>query len=191
VPAHKRWGRAAVGAHSRSFNLAPMSTAIRVLTLVLLAVPVLFLVLAFNGAPVLLVPGALVLLIYIWVLLRFRPTHFIVHPDALELRWPLKRRRIRRADIASVRTLDRHALLDVTGFCVRVGAGGLWGGFGWLWTQRRGVVQMYISRTDGFVWIERTAARPLLLTPTQPEAFARALGTGTQPDAATGGRSSR
>jgi hypothetical protein len=34
---------------------------------------------------------------------------------------------------------------------------------------------MYISRTDGFVWIERVSGRPWLITPEQPEAFVRAL----------------
>ena len=29
------------------------------------------------------------------------------------------------------------------------------GGFGWLWTRRHGFVRMYVSRTDGFVWIAR------------------------------------
>jgi hypothetical protein len=58
---------------------------------------------------------------------------------------------------------------------MRIGAGGLWGAFGWLWTQRRGMVQMYISRTDGFVWIERGADRPWLITPEQPQAFLSAL----------------
>jgi hypothetical protein len=61
---------------------------------------------------------------------------------------------------------------------VRVGAGGIWGGFGWLWTKRQGLVQMYISRTEGFVWIERAGARPWLLTPEQPEEFVRALSRG-------------
>jgi hypothetical protein len=51
----------------------------------------------------------------------------------------------------------------------------LWGGFGWLWTQRRGIVQMYISRTDGLVWIERISDRPWLITPDEPENFVRAL----------------
>ena len=56
-------------------------------------------------------------------------------------------------------------------------AGGLGGGFGWLWTQKRGVVRMYISRTDGLVWIERRSERPWLVTPEKPEAFVRALTT--------------
>ena len=63
---------------------------------------------------------------------------------------------------------------------MRVGGGALWGGFGWLWTQRRGIVQMYISRTDGFVWIERVGDRPWLITPAQPAAFVRALSSASK-----------
>ena len=58
---------------------------------------------------------------------------------------------------------------------MRVGAGGLWGGFGWLWTQRYGMMRMYISRTDGFVWIQNVSDWPWLITPETPEAFVRAL----------------
>jgi hypothetical protein len=32
-------------------------------------------------------------------------------------------------------------------------------------------VQMCISRTDQFVWIERKNGRPWLITPEEPEAF--------------------
>jgi hypothetical protein len=42
-------------------------------------------------------------------------------------------------------------------------------------TRRRGIVQMYISRTGRFVWVERASDRPSLITPEQPEAFVRAL----------------
>jgi len=52
---------------------------------------------------------------------------------------------------------------------------GLWGGFGWLWTRKRGVVQIYVSRDDGLVGIERVGGRPWLITPEHPEAFVRAL----------------
>jgi len=61
------------------------------------------------------------------------------------------------------------------GSSLRIGAGGLWGGFGWLWTQRRGIVQMYVSRTDYFIWIERASGRPWIVTIDQPENFIRAL----------------
>jgi hypothetical protein len=79
--------------------------------------------------------------------------------------WPLKRRRIPRDDIAGIRLLRDGELRREVGWAARVGAGGLRGGFGWLWTTRRGIVQMYISRTDRFVWIERKNGRPWLITP--------------------------
>jgi hypothetical protein len=120
-------------------------------------------------------PGVLVLLIYAWIWTRFRPTGFIVHPHALEVVWPLKRRELDRALITNVCLLTRQELRREVGWGIRVGAGGLWGGFGWLWTARRGIVQMYISRIDQFVWIERLSDRPWLVTPDQPEAFVRAL----------------
>jgi hypothetical protein len=145
------------------------------LTLTLLAVPAVFFSIAMVGRHLLAVPALCVVVMYVWVWLRFRPMRFVVYPDRLEVRWPLKRRSISRKDIVEVRLLDKRALPSETGWGVRVGAGGLWGGFGWLWTQRRGIVQMYISRTDGFVWIERVGDRPWLITPAQPVAFVRAM----------------
>ncbi len=121
------------------------------------------------------IPGLLLVAIYAWVWLRFRPTLFVVRPGVLEVIWPLKRRQIRREEIADVRLIDKGELRQQVGWGMRVGAGGLWGGFGWLWTARRGIVQMYISRTDGFVWIERVDERPWLITPEHPEAFIRSL----------------
>jgi hypothetical protein len=128
-----------------------------------------------SGVHALMGPLVLVGLICGWVWLLFRPTAFVIHPDALEIVWPLKRRRIERASILSVRKIDMKELKREVGWGVRVGAGGLWGGFGWLWTQRRGIVQMYISRTDSFVWIERGKERPWLITPERPEDFIGAL----------------
>ena len=99
----------------------------------------------------------------------------MVRPLVLEIVWPLKRRELNRRAFTAVRLVDRDALRREIGWGMRVGAGGLWGGFGWLWTQRRGAVQMYISRTDGFVWIERADGQPWLVTPERPDEFARAL----------------
>ena len=143
----------------RRFRLAPMSPLILWLTLGLLAAPVAVLMSALFWKLMLVIPGLLLGAIYAWVWLRFRPTSFVVHSGALEVIWPLKRRQLRRE----------------VGWAVRVGAGGLWGAFGWLWTQRRGIVQMYVSRTDGFVWIERIRDRPWVITPENSEAFVRAL----------------
>jgi hypothetical protein len=152
-----------------------MSPLIRWLTVLLLAIPVLLVAVSATGAYFLSLPALLLILIYAWVWLRFRPTNFMVYRDALEIIWPLKRHSIPREEITAVRQVDGEELTREIGWGTRVGAGGLWGGFGLLWTRRRGIVQMYISRTDGYVWIERGQKRPWLLTPLQPEEFIRAL----------------
>ena len=89
--------------------------------------------------------------------------------------WPLKRRELPCVEISNVRLVDRQALREEVGWAMRIGAGGLWGAFGLLLTKRRGLVQMYVSRTDHFVWIERSGGRPWLITPDNPENFAREL----------------
>jgi hypothetical protein len=158
-----------------TFRLAPMSPVILVLTIVLWLIPVVFLLPVARGSWVLVPAAAFVLAIYAWIWLRFRPTLFVTTPDALEVVWPLKRASVPRHTITGLRTMTARELRDEVGFGMRVGAGGLWGGFGWLWTTRRGVVQMYVSRTDGFVWIERGRERPWLITPERPQDFIRAL----------------
>jgi hypothetical protein len=158
-----------------SFRLAPMSPLILVLTLVLLALPAIFLAQSATAGGWLTAPALLLVAIYAWVWFWFRPTLFVVHPEALEVIWPLRRRQLRREDISEVRLIDKEELKRKTGSAMRVGAGGLWGGFGWLWTERRGIVQMYVSRTDDLVWIERGDKRPWLITPEYPTAFVRVL----------------
>jgi hypothetical protein len=156
--------------HTR-FELADMSPAILVLTRAMLALPVIFAGLAVvTGAP-LTIPALLMAAVYAWVWLRFRPQAFVVRPDALEVIWPLRRELVSFATMSDIQLIDRHELRRRAGFAIRVGAGGLWGGFGWLWTARRGVVRMYISRLDQFVWIECGGDRPWLITPEKPEVF--------------------
>jgi len=152
-----------------------MSTMIRTITLVLLALPVLFILSAVFGRALLIAPAILLVATYAWVWLRFRPTQFVVHQDVLEVIWPLKQRRISRDSISDVRIVNSRDLKPQVGWGIRVGAGGLWGGFGWLWTQRRGIVQMYISRINDLVWIERTTGRPWLISPERPQEFVQAL----------------
>jgi hypothetical protein len=160
-----------------TYRLAPMSPPILALTVVLLVLPPAFLLLATLWTPVLLGPAVFMLVIYAWIWLRYRPTAFVVHPRTMEVTWPLRRREIPRDDISAVRVIDRQTLRREAGWGMRVGAGGLFGGFGYLWTTNRGLVRMYVSRTDRFVWIERKSGRPWLITPEQPEAFVRALST--------------
>lgn len=152
-----------------------MSPLILVLTAGLLVLPMIFLAMTVFGKWPLAVPTLLLVPLYAWVWLRFRPSRFIVRPTELEVIWPLKRRYIPRRHIRDVRLIAKEELRRQTGVCMRVGAGGLWGGFGWLWTQRRGIVRMYVSRTDGLVWIECAGDWPWLITPEAPEAFVRAL----------------
>ncbi len=160
-----------------TYRLAPMSPEIAVLTVVLLPLPLVFLALAALWTPLLLAPALFILVIYAWIWLLSRPTAFVVHPRTLEVTWPLKRREIPRDDIQAVRVIDRPTLRREVGWGMRVGAGGLFGAFGYLWTTKRGLVQMFVSRTDRFVWIERRSERPWLITPDQPDAFVRALST--------------
>ena len=159
----------------QAFALAPMSAFIRWLTLILLALPAAFIGSALIGPSVLFWPGIVLIALYAWVWVRFRPTRFDVGPDAIDVRWPLKHRRIARASIQSVRRVDGAELRALVGAGMRIGVGGLWGGFGWLWTTHRGIAQMYVSRTDGYVWIERGKERPWLITPDDPDGFVRAL----------------
>lgn len=159
-----------------TFRLAPMSGAIMALTVVML---LLFGVLAAAAVfvwRILAIPAVFLAIIYVWIWLRFRPLRFVVHPHEIEVIWPLKRRHIPRLQLKDVRRLDAAELRNELGWCARVGAGGLWGAFGWLWTQKRGIVQTYISRTNDFVWLERgEAGRPWLITPERPDDFVAAL----------------
>jgi hypothetical protein len=165
----------------KAFRLAPMSPVIAVLTAVLLLLPVVFVLSARFTRPVLLVPGLLLAAMYLWIWLWFRPTRFEWHADRLDVVWPLRREAIARGDIASVRVIDAATLKRDIGWGLRVGAGGLWGGFGWLYTQHRGKVRMYVSRTDRFVWLEPRRGPPWLLTPDDLDAFVAALSLpGTQ-----------
>jgi hypothetical protein len=144
----------------------------------LMLLPVIFILSARFTRPVLLVPGLLLVAIYAWIWLWFRPTRFEVHADRLDIAWPLRRVSIPRADIVSARVIDADAFKREIGWGLRVGAGGLWGGFGWLCTKHRGKVRMYVSRTDRFVWIERRGDIPWLLTPDEMDAFVASLKPG-------------
>jgi hypothetical protein len=169
---------------SGAFKLAPMSWDLAVMTAALLPLPILV-GLSAGSVPHGRVPwpievavhgtGYFLVVLYLWIWLWFRPTRFVVLPHAVEIVWPLRHRWLPRNEITAVRILDRRELKERVGRSLRVGAGGLWGGFGWLSTQKRGRVRMYISRTDRFVWIERGTGQPWLITPEEPEEFVRAM----------------
>ena len=157
---------------TQKFKIAPMDTLMWLLTSVVLALPVLFFSCSVNRGPIGLgfaVIAGFLVAIYALVWFWYRPNRFEVTADALVIRWPLRSRSIPLDDVVSVMVLDRSGYREQLGWAVRIGAGGLWGGFGWLWTSHRGLIDMYISRLSGLVLLERHDGRDLLISPADPE----------------------
>jgi hypothetical protein len=164
------------GGGSERFALAPMSGVIRAVTIAVLAIPAVFVAAGLATPARILFPvGVATAILYVAIWLGGRPTAFEVSADGLRIRFPWRTRAIAAREVASVRAISGAAFREEYGFAVRIGVGGLWGGFGWLWTSQRGLVELYVSRLDGFVLIERRGGTPLLLTPADPEEFVDTL----------------
>jgi len=160
------------------FRLAPMTRDLRVMTAIVLLVPAGLVWAAHHrgmalGPPVLGVAG-FIAAIYAMVWLWWRPTRFEVSAYGLNIVWPLRRRTIVSAHLGRAVAVSRDTFRRDHGRGMRVGAGGLWGGFGLLVTPKE-TLSMYISRTDAFVLVPVTGARTLMLTPERPDAFVTAL----------------
>jgi hypothetical protein len=156
------------------FPLAPMAPAIRWLTRALLALPAGFALAAIAWQTVLWLPAVLLVVMYTSVWIWWRPVRFEVGPDGLTLVFPARRRFVPTAQIAGAECVSAARLRERFGTQLRVGAGGLWGGFGWLWS-RRGWTEFYVSTLDDFVLIERRGRIPLLISPQRPERMAAAV----------------
>jgi len=156
------------------FPLAPMCPLIRWLTVGLLMLP-LGLVVAALREPVLWTLVVMMAFLYAAVWLFWRPWGFEVAAAGLGIRFPSWTRVLPRAAIQGARQMSRQEFRQEFGWALRVGVGGLWGGFGWLWTRKRGFVEFYISRLDGLVVVDRPFGKALLITPSDPEAFVRAV----------------
>jgi hypothetical protein len=149
-----------------------------VLTLVCVAIPV---VLYRAGASV-RVPAhhvlvgvtVLIAALYVVIVLWMRPTAFVIDPDGLEITWPVRTKHIAASHIVRARVMTMRELKAELGFIMRVGAGGLFGGFGYAKTQL-GLLELWVSRTDRIVYIECEGRRSLLITPEDPERFVREL----------------
>jgi hypothetical protein len=154
-----------------------MAGLIRGLTVLLLALPAtLALGGVASGQPLpLLAVAALLALTYLAVWLWWRPTRFEVSEDTFDIVFPARRKSTSRSAVVVARPFTVRSVRSELGFPLRIGVGGLWGGFGWLWTSRRGLVEFYVSRADGMVFIERRGARPLLITPADPQGLLSAL----------------
>jgi len=159
----------------KSFSLAPMTRSILVLTLVLWLLPCAFSAYALlTGQRIAGVIAAGLFALYAIVWLFCRPYRFELSSDLLNIVFPCWQRKIAVEDIAAVRLLQRDGLKKQFGRAMRVGAGGLWGGFGWLWTSKNGFIEFYVSRLDGLVLIERRSGKNILITPEHAEEFVAA-----------------
>lgn len=160
------------------FHLAPMSPGLRFATWILWVLPAGMLYAALSApfpvAPVLLATTAFVVATYASVWFVFRPSRFVIDAHQLRIEWPVRARVIERADVVEARIVSADEFRREYGQGTRIGAGGLWGGFGLLRTGRE-TFSMWISRTDRFVIVKLGGARPLLLTPTLPERFVELL----------------
>ena len=163
----------------KTFRLAPMAGALRIFTWLLMPLPAAFV--AFGvvapppAGPVLVGAGGFVVLIYASIWLYWRPSRFQIDRSLLRVRFPARAKAFPRAGIVGAARIDMPAFRERFGTAMRVGAGGLWGGFGWLWTSKDGWVEFYISRMTDLVLVERRDGRPLLVTPDDPDAFIAAL----------------
>jgi len=150
-----------------------MDVPILVTTLVVLPLPVILAVVGLRApAPAstpLLAAATLSAVLYAGIWLFMRPSAFELDRSTLRLVWPLRSREIDLRG-ARVKIYDNRGLRERIGWGMRIGAGGLWGGFGWLWT-REGLMGLWISRVSPIVLLEPRNERPMLLTPENPEAF--------------------
>lgn len=157
-----------------SFPLAPMGLGIRAFSLVLVLLGVGFLVMSRFDSHVAWLPAALLLALSASVWLFFRPARFKLERGVLVLEYPLRAKRIALGGLEAAERITPAGFKERFRWALRVGVGGLFGGFGWLRTAH-GWVEMDISRTDGMVLLTFTGRSPMLLTPEDPEVFVEAV----------------
>lgn len=126
------------------------------------------------GTGVLWAVSAFVVGIYLFVWLYMRPTLFELTDHSLDIVWPLRRRSIPFESIRSVESITGREFRKRYGLGYRIGAGGLFGGFG-LYKTRKQTFQFYVTRLDYFVIVERSDAHPLMITPADPAQLAAEL----------------
>ncbi|MEO1523231.1 MAG: hypothetical protein AAFU78_20995 [Cyanobacteria bacterium J06633_2] len=157
---------------SRSFQLAPMSPLIKWVTVGLWVIPVAFAIATLVSRELSMgIVSVLLFAMYGAVWLCCRPSRFIVSEQSIDILFPLWRRKIRSKTISAVSIINKDGFHRDFGWAIRIGVGGLWGGFGWLWTTKRGIVEFYISRLDEFILLERSLKSSLLITPSHPTEF--------------------
>ncbi len=158
------------------FRLPPMSPMMRTLTFIMLALPLLLGAMGyFASSQVLLNIAGLIILLVIGVWLGMRPTGYEVDSTSLTLRWPIRSKKFPKNRILAARIVGTDELRAELGQAMRIGVGGLFGAFGYLWTSNRGMVEFYITGQDRFVLIDLRGGKTLLLSVERPEEFVNAL----------------
>lgn len=159
---------------TRSFMLAPMSPAFRWFTIALWILPFGYMVAGWIWGPsVLGAVGLFLIAVYGSVWFAWRPSYFNVTPTSIDIVSPLWLRQLALDNVANVCLLTKTDFQRKFGRTLRIGAGGLWGGFGWLWTQKQGTIAFYISRQSNYVLVEPKVGKSLLITPEQPQMFVK------------------
>lgn len=164
---------------NHSFKLAPMSPVILSLTIAVGCLPVIFAFWAIFteglNRQMAIATVLFLLLLFAGVWLAARPSRFLITAETFTIAFPLWQRSILLGDLGEVQSLTEQTFRERFGWAMRIGVGGLWGGFGWLWTQKGGMLEFYVSRTDGLILLERRSGNPLLITPATPQEFIKAL----------------
>jgi len=153
----------------RTFQLAPMDRTMWILTsLIVLIGPAIIL---FTPRHLMMWPaGALLLALIALVYLLWRPSAFVVDGGALTIMYPLRTRKYALDELTAAQPIDSKAFRSRFRYGLRVGVGGLFGGFGWLKVSG-GWVEMDISRVNDMVLLEWKDRSPLLVTPQRPDDF--------------------
>lgn len=164
-----------------------MSLSLRIMTWVVMIIPISFVVVTLKvPSPLRWVMGGttvFLFLTYASVWFFWRPTRFELGEGGLKIIWPVRARFIPLHAIAGAREVSGREFRREYGYGMRIGAGGLWGGFGLLKTAKT-TFSMWISRTDDLVIVTLREGRPLLITPEHPrqlvEAIERTLAHGSE-----------
>lgn len=157
--------------HAR-FPLAPMSPSIRTLTILLWLLPFSFLAHSFLLGQQFSGAVALTLFLLYGAVWAFcRPSRFELSASGLTIVFPAWTRRVPAKKISEIRGITASEFKEAYGRAMRIGVGGLWGGFGWLWTVKAGSVEFYVSRVDGLVLLEKKNGKKILITPDRPSEF--------------------
>lgn len=129
-----------------------------------------------GGSSLLWAPAGFLVVLYAVVWLFMRPTSFEITAESLDIVFPLRRITVPKELITDAEFLSGKEFRARYGLGYRIGAGGLWGGFG-LYKTKTVTFQFYISRVSDLVVLERSGDRPLMITPREPEEFIHTLDT--------------